>query len=220
MPTKKSARSTVAREKLLVAAGDVFAEKGFAHATVAEICKRAGTNVAAVNYYFGSKEALYQEAWRQSFAESLRAHPPDGGVSADAPAEARLRGQIKALIDRVTDVAAKDFFISQMELVNPTGLLEEVMQSELIPLRRKTLTVVRELLGPQAGEQQVIHCEICIIGMCLHPMLIQRLRQKSDNPRVPFIDDLDAFTEHVILFALAGIGAVRRQYEKVESTPS
>ncbi len=217
MPTPKS---IVAREKLLAAASDVFAEKGFTNATVAEICRRAGANVAAVNYYFGNKEALYQEAWRQSFAESIDAHPPDGGVDMEAPAEERLRGQVKALIARIADAANRDFFISQMELINPTGLLEEVMQSELIPLRSKTLAVVRELLGPEADEQRVTHCEICIIGMCLHPMLIQRLRKKSNNPRVPFIDDVDAFVDHVMLFALAGIGEVRRQCEKTGSIPS
>ncbi|HSO08870.1 MAG TPA: TetR family transcriptional regulator, partial [Desulfoprunum sp.] len=55
------------REKLLSAASDVFVDKGFRDATVAEICRRAGANISAVNYYFGSKEALYQEAWRHSF---------------------------------------------------------------------------------------------------------------------------------------------------------
>ncbi|RXF57379.1 TetR family transcriptional regulator, partial [Enterococcus faecalis] len=39
-------------------------------ATVAEICARAGANIAAVNYYFGGKVALYQEAWRHCLAES------------------------------------------------------------------------------------------------------------------------------------------------------
>ena len=56
MTTKKPAK-----EKLLTAACDIFMEKGFRGTTVAEICACAGTNIAAVNYYFGSKEALYQE---------------------------------------------------------------------------------------------------------------------------------------------------------------
>lgn len=203
-------RSVGTREKLLAAASEVFVEKGFRDATVADICSRAKANVAAVNYHFGSKEALYQEAWRYSFSESIKAHPQDGGISNDASAEQRLRGKIRALIERIADHESKDFFISQMEFVNPTGLLQEVMRSELIPLRRHTQTLMKELLGPEATEQQVVFSEICLISMCIHPLLIQRVRQRTGDHRLPaIIDDLEAFTEHVVKFALAGIDALK-----------
>lgn len=199
-------------KKLLTAASDVFAEKGFRDATVAEICKRAEANISAVNYYFGSKEALYQESWRHSFAESVKIHPQDGGVSDDAPAEDRLRGQVRALMARISDDNNRDFFISQMEFVNPTGLLEEVMKSELIPLREKTLAVVRELLGPGATDEQILYTETCIISMCLHPMLIRRVRKMAKKTEAPvIIDDLGAFEGHVMKFALAGIASIRRE---------
>lgn len=201
------------REKLLNAASDVFVEKGFRDATVAEICHHAGANISAVNYYFGSKEALYQEAWRHSFAESIAAHPQDGGVSDRAPAAERLRGQVKALIERIADESSKDFFISQMEFANPTGLLREVMKSELIPLRRKTLSLVRDLLGPEATDDQVALCETCIIGMCIHPLLMQRARKRLKLPEMPaVIHDLEMYVDHVMKFALAGIEAIRGQF--------
>src|ERR1700688_2493049 len=44
--------------QLLEAAGQEFAEKGFDRTTAKEICERAGTNTAAVNYYFGGIEGL------------------------------------------------------------------------------------------------------------------------------------------------------------------
>ena len=203
-------KSGVTKEKLLTAACDVFVEKGFRDATVAEICKRAEANISAVNYYFNTKEALYKEAWRHSFAESIKAYPQDGGVSENAPPEERLRGQVKALIERIADENNRDFFISQMEFLNPTGLLDEVMKSAFIPLREKTLSVVRELLGPQATEQQVAFCETCIISMCFHPMLIQRVRKRIKGQNAPvIIDDLVAFAGHVMQFALAGIAAIK-----------
>lgn len=46
------------RERILLAAEDVFLEQGFELATVREITLRAGVNVAAINYYFGSKDEL------------------------------------------------------------------------------------------------------------------------------------------------------------------
>jgi AcrR family transcriptional regulator len=198
------------KEKLLRAASEIFVEKGFREATVAEISRRAGANVAAVNYHFGSKKALYREAWRYAFSESMKAHPQDGGVGREAPPEDRLRGRVRALIERIADENTRDFFISQREFVNPTGLLREVMKAEMIPLREKTLSLMRELLGPEVAGQQVVFCEMSIIGMCLHPILIQRAHRRSNDPGIPpAIDDFDAFVDHVVRFALAGIAAVR-----------
>jgi len=208
-------KSEEKREKLLAVAGDVFIEKGFRDATVAEICAGAGANISAVNYHFGSKEALYQEAWRHSFTESLKAYPMDGGVSESAPAEEKLRGQLTSMIRRIADENNKDFIIAQMEMVNPTGLLKEVMKNELIPMRQQTLTLVREILGPEATEQQVHFCEISIIGMCVHPMVMQRIARRTSDDNMPaIIEDIRAFADHVVKFALAGMDAVREKGSK------
>jgi len=202
-------KSEAKREKLLAAAGEVFIEKGFRDATVAEICARAEANVSAVNYHFGSKETLYQEAWRHSFRGSIEAYPLDGGVSETASAEERLRGQLTSLIQRIADDNNKDFFIAQMEMVNPTGLLQEVMKNELIPIRQQTLALVRELLGPEATEQEVQFCEISTISMCVHPMVMQRIAKRTRAEEVPLlIEDIKAFADHVVKFALAGINTI------------
>lgn len=205
-------KSEAKKERMLAVAGDVFIEKGFRDATVAEICSRAEANISAVNYHFGSKEALYQETWRHSFTESVKTYPPDGGILETAPVEERLRGQLTALIRRIADENTKDFFIAQMEMINPTGLLQEVMQSELIPMRERTLALVRELLGPQATEQEVAFCEISIISMCIHPIIAKRLAQRNQDRNLPgMIEDINAFADHVVAFALAGIDAMRNK---------
>ncbi|NWH09686.1 MAG: TetR family transcriptional regulator [Alphaproteobacteria bacterium] len=51
--------TTDARARILEAASRLFAERGFGETTVRDIIFRANVNIAAVNYYFGSKEALY-----------------------------------------------------------------------------------------------------------------------------------------------------------------
>jgi TetR/AcrR family transcriptional regulator len=52
------------RARLLEAALEEFAAKGFAGARVADIAARAGLNTQLVSYYFGGKEGLYQELQR------------------------------------------------------------------------------------------------------------------------------------------------------------
>ncbi len=48
------------RERILDAAEELFAERGFA-SSLRDITSSAGVNLAAVNYHFGSKDALIRE---------------------------------------------------------------------------------------------------------------------------------------------------------------
>lgn len=48
------------REQILVAAENLFAEKGFDATSVRELAKKAGVNIAMISYYFGSKEKLFE----------------------------------------------------------------------------------------------------------------------------------------------------------------
>lgn len=212
IPREDTART---RGRLLAASGEIFAEMGFRDATVAGICRKAGTNVAAVNYHFGSKEALYREAWRHAFAESMAAHPPDGGLAADAPPEERLRAQVASLLDRVADESNREFRIMQREFVNPTGLLEEVMREEIRPLQQRTEKLVRRLLGPQATDQEVRFCEVAVISQCINPMVVRKWDRKGDETGEGLrgITDIAAYARHVVAFSLAGIAAVRAAAE-------
>ncbi|MFO8015221.1 MAG: CerR family C-terminal domain-containing protein [Phycisphaerae bacterium] len=206
------------RDRLLDAAGAVFAEHGYHHATVAEICDRAGANIAAVNYYFRSKENLYVEAWREAFRRSVRAHPPDGGVPASAPPEDRLRGRIRALVQRVADPGSIEFEIIHKELANPTGLLSAPMSEAIEPIRRGMSGVIRELLGPDAPGEAVRLCEMSVLTPCIHFVMRDRLRRSlpegTDLPGPPPLDvDLATIVDHIYGFSLAGLREVRRRVE-------
>lgn len=63
------------RDRILRAGCRVFAEKGYSDATVADICSVAGTNMASVNYHFGSKDELYAEVWRHAWRQAEEAYP-------------------------------------------------------------------------------------------------------------------------------------------------
>lgn len=63
----KTGRARAARDQILRAAKELFAERGFRDTTVREIAKRAGVNGAAINYYFTSKESLYVAIFEQAF---------------------------------------------------------------------------------------------------------------------------------------------------------
>ncbi len=203
--------------RVLESAVDVFAEKGFRDATVHEICERAGANIAAVNYYFGSKASLYAAAWRQAFRDSLEAHPPDGDVPDDAPPEERLRGRIRAMIHHVADEDNQAFRMAHKEMANPTELLQEVRRECVRPLQEGMRSVLRELLGPDAPPRSVHFCQVSIGAQCFGVIRHIRMHNGPPGGRPPpleeVIQDIDAYAEHVFRFSLAGLRAVRESLE-------
>ncbi len=69
-------KSDQARARLLESALATFGNKGLEAATVREIARAAGQNVAAIAYYFGNKERLYR-AVLEGMARELRSRLAD-----------------------------------------------------------------------------------------------------------------------------------------------
>ena len=215
-PEKK--QNNITRTKLLQSACKVFAEKSYRDATVAEICKDAGANVAAVNYHFRSKKTLYVEAWRLAFHRSLEFYPPDGGVSVDAPLEQQLRGRILAILHRLADPDAFEFDIASKEMINPTGLLSEVMRKSIEPLIRGFESIIRKLLGDFASEQHIQLCRMSIMAQCFNMMIRTRYHSQpvtaaNRTKLLPQKLDIEIMADHITRFSLAGIRQIKRQIE-------
>jgi AcrR family transcriptional regulator len=208
------------RQKLLVAAGEVFAEKGFWEAKNADICEKAGVNMAAVNYHFSSKEDLYIQAWKYSFEKSIQKHPPDGLVAPDASVQERLRGRILSFMRRIVDPQTYEIDIIHKEMACPTGLLTEAIETSVEPIRRDLESLIKEMLGEGASEQQFRFCNMNISALCFGPLLhIRHSKKMADAPRPNnFAAELDVekFADHTTDFIMNGIYGIRREIEKTQ----
>lgn len=64
-----SRTSGATRERILNAAEFLFVEQGFEATSLRQITTKAGTNLASVNYHFGSKDALVHEVFERRLRE-------------------------------------------------------------------------------------------------------------------------------------------------------
>jgi TetR/AcrR family transcriptional regulator len=85
----------VSPERILAAAADEFAGRGYAGARVDRIARRARVNKAMLYYHFGSKLGLYRALLRSAFAE-LAARLEAIAATADPPPE-KLGTVIRAM---------------------------------------------------------------------------------------------------------------------------
>lgn len=205
------------RNRILKAASEVFAEKGYRDATVEDICRHAKTNVAAINYHFGSKDRLYAEVWRDAFDAAMAAYPPEGGLGPDAPVEQRLRGSIYGMVGRSCDPGRIGHAgrLLLREMTNPTDVIRDIKRDAIQPLHERMCLMMRQLLGPEAEEEQVLLCAMSVVHQCL--MIGIRLFT-GGMPAVATFDMptdelVETLADHITRFSLAGARAISEDLE-------
>jgi AcrR family transcriptional regulator len=195
------------RERLLEAAGEIFAEKGFKGATVREIIDRAGVNIAAVNYYFRDKERLYIEAVKH--AACGQGEEPHLSWSPDTPPAEKLRDIIRYQLLKMLDPSRPQWLarLIMRELIQPSEACTELVREYIEPRSKILLGVVRELLPPNTPNRKVFLTTFSIVGQChfycSHKPIIRLLIGEDEYQRL----DLTALAEHITQFTLRALKA-------------
>jgi AcrR family transcriptional regulator len=208
MPQREDGKET--RNRLLNAACEIFAEKGYRNAKVAEICRRADANVAAVNYYFGDKASLYTEAWRHAFNKYAISASSDGVHTSP---DDQLRAYIQTLMQNFMEKGRQGYFtrLYMMELANPTGLIQDTWLDLVEPRRQKLLGIICKIMGVETTNETVLFCEMSIINQCRALLTINcnDLEYLLDQSLTP--DLIKRLADHIAQFSLAGIKAAGKR---------
>ncbi|MEN9926061.1 MAG: hypothetical protein RL268_2187 [Pseudomonadota bacterium] len=152
--------------RLIQAACDVFAEKGYDDATVAEICARADANIAALNYHLGDKAAAYRLAYELSFEEGLSSHPFD--LDSDASPMERLEAHIVSLLHRMNVDGNLTRFerIRNWESLKPSGLVDDIDHEVRKESRAHMLKCLAEIVGEEVPHEELLLAEALVLSMC------------------------------------------------------
>jgi AcrR family transcriptional regulator len=201
----------VTRQRLLEAAGEEFAERGFRKATVRDICKRADANIAAINYHFGDKERLYAAAVHYAHLCATR-HDVVGAVAEakTLPPKQRLHAFVRTFLMGILDTGRPAWHAKLMarEIAEPTDVLTEIAQQTVRPRLAALSEIIREIVGPDVSQQVVISCARSIVGQILfyhfaRPMLVRVF------PNEPFdASRLDELAAHITAFSLQGLHGI------------
>ncbi len=167
------------RRRLLEAAGEVFAEKGFEGATVRDICKRAKVNIAAINYYFRDKERLYIEAVKQAACglpeAQNRVWPPN-----TPPAE-KLRAFIRTMVAH---------FMVSNKPASAAVLME----------------ILGEILPPDTPRWKRFMTGFSIVSQCLYYVQNKPIAKLLVGEEDFAWFDETRVAEHITAFSLAALG--------------
>ncbi|PWW04847.1 TetR family transcriptional regulator [Paenibacillus cellulosilyticus] len=136
------------KQRILLAAKELFAVQGFDGTTIRQICDKANANISLVSYYFGGKEKVFQHIFETYFP----------GTKLDQ-AEAMFRDPftgLQFLMDQVMSMSFDDFHLS---LMIDQELLMHSSRSEIVMSYVQPVWAKLEELLQRGKEQGVFHFE-------------------------------------------------------------
>ena len=208
-----SEEPTGTEQRLLEAAGEIFAEFGYRAATVRQICEKAGANVAAVNYHFRDKEGLYLAVLRSVPDAQAEKYPAQSGLSRDATPEQQLRGYVQTLLQRVFDAGRPGWHAKLLarELAEPTRALDTLLEDVARPLHQELRGIVRRLLGSGATDETVRLGALSVMGQCVYYQYARTVLKHLYPEQGYAAEDIAHLVDHITEFSLAGLQEFARR---------
>lgn len=144
-PAERQRDAARTKARLLDAAREVFADKGLAGARVQDIASRAGVDKQLINYYFGGKDGLYAEIWRE-----WQDREADFGRAETSLPDTVVRYLEQVLADpRLTRVFIwhnlDNRDIAEQEATTTSGVLNPAPELEIMRERRERGQVAEDL---------------------------------------------------------------------------
>lgn len=201
------------KDRILDAAESLFGESGVDGVSLRQITARAGVNLAAVNYHYGSKEGLVEAVFlrrtRELNRERLR-------LLDEAEAEARARGLaaaplevlLRALLappllfarDPSKGMVAVVRLMSERNAADG-GRLRQVIDKDVGHLRRFLAPLERAL--PHLPAEEVAWRLMFALGV-QHVMVTDARRIESLSGGACDLEDVEAIIDRVVAFVAAG----------------
>ena len=151
---------TKTRDRLLDEAEILFSERGYEAVTIRDIAAAAEANLAAVNYHFHGKEALYHEVLRRRVVPKRDMLLADlDGVAAEPDRQLKLEHLFRAFICVHLDDALrsrggeKGMRLLSREMSDPRQGAHVVVRELIQPVRARVLGLMGELL-PELGDRE------------------------------------------------------------------
>ncbi len=184
------------KQKILTTATELFLKKGVDRVGVREIATKAGINLSLMNYYFQSKEKLFETIFDTLVKD--RALSVREILEADMPVNEKLRDYTHAYIDMLLEKPILVSFVLSVIHRNPEKIKG---MSSVLALYNSEKFCEQLATEAEAGRIKKVDPEqlyISLISLILFPFAIKELisDRNSFTPE-QYIDFIKARKEHI-----------------------
>jgi AcrR family transcriptional regulator len=177
---------------------------------VREICRRAGVNLAAINYHFGDKEHLYLSVLKHYKEIAFQKLSMNTAFSENEAPDVQLAVFIRSFVHHILGEGQPSCFGKLMakECIEPTSALEVIIEEEIRPFFNRLSAIVCQMLESHVHEEKVHLHAMSILGQCLYfrnarPVICKLLYK--DNYCT---EEIEKITEHITQFSLAALSGL------------
>ena len=199
-----------ARELLLTAATELFAEHGVAATTFAMIAKRAGMTPAMLHYYFMNREALIDAVVDERIATVI------GRVWDPVKPGAEPAAMLDGIIERLVDGTISNPWIPSTwmrEVLNEAGLLRGRVLKHL-PFEKVRMVSDAMILGQKSGSINPGIDPVLIvfstIGLVMLHMATLDFFAETFHRRIPGREAVCRHLSAVLLHGLEGTSSIKK----------
>ncbi|MGN6438751.1 MAG: TetR/AcrR family transcriptional regulator [Agriterribacter sp.] len=164
MAKTKAVKEASAEEKIKEAARKVFTQKGYAATRTRDIAEEAGLNLALLNYYFRSKEKLFEIIMKEKMQQLFGVITPllnDQSTTLDQ----KIEQIVSNYIDMLSQNPDLPIFVLS-EIRNNTGMFRQMQVGKLI----QTSYFVEQLRERQP-DVHPLHFIVSMLGMTVFPFV-------------------------------------------------
>lgn len=141
------------RSQILIAAEELFADKGLDGTSVRDIAHKAGVNLAMISYYFGSKEKLFEALIEYRSGYTV-------GVLEDLASDENLdpMGKMFKLIDFYVDRIFTHYRYHNIIMRQFSTMHSQELKESVMRMKEKNLEQIRKIM--EDGEQKGVFRKI------------------------------------------------------------
>lgn len=198
------------RRRLVHAAAELFADRGFDDVTVREICAAAPANLAAVNYHFRDKAGLYRAVVDAAIAVMQETSEQAQTAGAGAAPDERIRAFTRTFVARATSASPHGWIHRLMtrETEHPSDVFQLVVRRVIAPRTAYLADAAAALMRLPADHPAVVRSVFCLQGLCY--TLIRQRRLPPGSAGLVAVGDPAAMAEHIADFSIAAMRALAR----------
>ncbi len=190
---QKPPKESSTEERIKEAARKLFTLKGFAATRTRDIAEEAGINLALLNYYFRSKQKLFDLVMlEENFQQFIKR---DNGQFPGRNAEGfdqRIERIVVAYVDMLTRLPDLPMFILNEIRGNPSKIAAK-LNTEIAPMRQN---MFKQLIASnEAGKTNLepFHFIANLIGLTVFPFvgrpILQRVTEVTDEQFRLYMED-------------------------------